>query len=421
MTKKVAHTFPKNFLWGVATSAHQVEGGTYNQWSVWELEHAKTLAAQAEYQFGDLASWKTYSAEAKQPETYVSGKGVDHFNLYEQDIALAAKMGLNAFRFSIEWSRIEPAEGRWDAAAIAHYKKYIACLKKHNLEPVMTLFHFTLPVWFAEKGGFERRSNVRYFVRFCEKVMQELGASVKYVLTINEPEIYASHSYLTGQWPPNIQHKRKFMTVLNNLAYAHNKAAVVIRATRPRAKISFAKNSSYIYPGDDSVLSVRTAQWQQYWKDDYFMTRVVKRCDFIGVNYYFSDRVYGYRVHNPNEIVNDLGWDMAPENIQFVLERLSRKYKLPIMVTENGLADGTDEHRKWWLTKTLVGLLKAQEEGVELIGYMHWSLLDNFEWRMGYWPKFGLLAVDRTTMERKPRPSAVWFSKTIKKLRGEAV
>lgn len=420
MTNKTKLTFTKKFLWGAATSAHQVEGNNYNQWSVWELEHAKTLAAQSEYQFGDLDNWDEIKKAAKSPDNYVSGVGSDHYNRYQEDFTILEGIGLNAFRFSVEWSRIEPKEGSWDAAAITHYKKYIAELKKRNIEPIMTLFHFTLPVWFSELGGFERRSNIKYFVRFTEKVMQELGANVRYVITINEPEVYSSQSYLTGNWPPNMQNKRVFTAVLNNLAAAHNRAAAAIHTMGRKYKVSIAKNSPYVYAGDDSVLSVRTAKWQQYFKDDYFIKRVVKTCDFFGVNYYFSDRVYGYRVHNPNKHVNDLGWDMAPENIQYVLERLHQKYNLPIMITENGVADSTDTSRKWWLMHTLMAMSEAQKNGVELLGYLHWSLIDNFEWDKGYWPRFGLVEVDSATGSRKLRPSAVWYAKTIKTIRGDS-
>jgi beta-glucosidase len=146
---------------------------------------------------------------------------------------------------------------------------------------------------------------------------------------------------------------------------------------------------------------------------------VVKHCDFLGMNYYFSDRVYGYRVHNPDEKLSDLGWDLSPANIQHALERLYEKYKLPILVTENGLADRQDENRQWWITQTLIGMQKAMDGGVQLEGYLHWSLLDNFEWDKGRWPRFGLAEVDYKTLDRKLRPSAIWFGKVIKHLREE--
>ena len=155
----------------------------------------------------------------------------------------------------------------------------------------------------------------------------------------------------------------------------------------------------------------------QYAQDDYFIRKVIGHCDFLGVNYYFSNRVYGYRVHNPDIKMSDLHWDMHPGDIQFVIERLSRKYKLPIIITENGLADARDADREWWLKETIVGLQKAILNGSEIQGYLHWSLMDNFEWAYGKWPRFGLVEVNYETGARTLRPSAKWFGKVIKKLR----
>lgn len=417
MQKKPKLAFPNKFLWGAATSAHQVEGGTHNQWTVWELEHAKALAAQAPHHYGDLENWDEIEKQAKTPATYVSGRAADHYHRYEEDFDLLKKLNMNALRFSVEWSRIEPEEGAWNAAAVEHYKTYLAELKKRGIEPVVTLFHFTLPVWFAAKGGFEKRANVKYFVRFAEKVAQELGKDLRLIITVNEPRVYARESYLVGSWPPNVTSKRTYWQVLGNLARAHNQAADAIHALGRRYKVSVAKNSAYVYAGDDALLSRKYADFLQYEADDYFLKKVVKRCDFLGVNYYFSDRVYGYRVHNPDERVSDLGWDMSPANIQHALERLHEKYKLPVIITENGLADAADEHRQWWLTQTLIGMQKAMDNGVQLDGYLHWSLLDNFEWDKGIWPRFGLAEVNYETMERTLRPSALWFGKVIKHLR----
>lgn len=418
MQKKQVFSFPKKFLWGTATAAHQVEGGTHNQWTVWELENAKSKAAQAKFHFGDLDSWKYVADEAMDPQNYVSGRGADHYNLYPLDFDLLKKMNMNAFRFSVEWSRIEPTEGAWDAEAITHYKQYIGELKKRGIEPVMTLFHFTLPVWFAEKGGFEKRANIKYFVRFAEKVLQELGGNVKYIITINEPEVYAFESYYLGNWPPNRTDKKLTWKLFNNLARAHNQVADLAHSLSRRYKVSIAKNSNYFYAGDDALLSRKYTDIAQYFQDDYFLKKVVKKCDYLGVNYYFSQRIYGYRVHNPDEKLSDLGWDLAPANIQFALERLNDKYHLPILITENGLADAKDTYRQWWITQTVMGMQKAMENGVNLMGYLHWSLLDNFEWDKGFWPRFGLVEVDYKTKKRTLRPSAVWLSKVIGKLRG---
>lgn len=417
MQKKQSFSFPKKFLWGAATAAHQVEGGTHNQWTVWELENAKSKAAQAKFHWGDLEAWEDVRREAENPQNYVSGKGADHYNLYSDDFDLLKKMNMNAFRFSVEWSRVEPTEGAWNVEAITHYKKYVAELKKRNIEPVLTLFHFTLPVWFVEKGGFEKRKNVQYFVRFADKILQELGTDIRFIITINEPEVYAYESYHLGNWPPNKTSKMDVWRIFNNLARAHNQVADLAHSLSRRYKVSVAKNSNYFYAGDNAALSRKYTDIAQYFQDDYFLKKVVKKCDFLGVNYYFSNRVYGYRVHNPDEKESDLGWDLSPATIQFALERLNDKYHLPILITENGLADAKDTYRQWWITQTIMAMQKAMENGVTLIGYLHWSLLDNFEWDKGFWPRFGLAEVDYKTKKRNLRPSAVWFGKVIKRLR----
>lgn len=416
MSKKPS-TFSPHFLWGAATSAHQVEGGTHNNWSVWERDNAKALAARAIYLNGELPSWSRIEKLATSPANYISGRAVDHYARYEADFDLLGELNMNAFRFSIEWSRIEPEEGVWNAEAIAHYKAYIEALHARGIEPVMTLFHFTLPVWFAERGGFAKRRNIKYFVRYTEKVMEELSTHVRYVITINEPNIYAERSYYSGAWPPNVQSKWTAFRVMNHLISAHNQAAKVIHRLKPRTKVSVAYHTSYIYAGDDAWLSQLSAACMQYVHDDYFLKRVRRHCDFLGVNYYRSYRVYGYRIHNPEIEVSDMGWELAPENIEHALVRLHDKYKLPILITENGLADERDAQRQAWIEATLRAMVAAQREGVELLGYLHWSLLDNIELDSGRWPRFGLAAVNYVTMERTLRPSALWFGKVIKKFR----
>lgn len=415
---KPSQSFPKHFLWGAATAAHQVEGNNHNQWSVWELENAKSKAAQASFHYNDFPSWERIQKTAKDPSNYVSGELADHYGRYEEDFDLLEKMNMNAFRFSIEWSRVEPQEGSWNAEAITHYKEYVAELKQRNIEPVVTLFHFTLPVWFADMGGFEKRANVKYFSRFAEKIMSEIGNGVRFIITINEPEIYAYESYIDQQWPPAVSSRFKFWRVINNLAYAHRQVARALRRLNRRYRISIAKNSVFVYPGDDAWLSQVSAKIAQYVQDDYVLKKFIRHCDFIGVNYYFSNRVFGYRIHNPDQRLSDLNWDMHPADIQFVLERLSNKYKKPLLVTENGLADATDKQRKWWLQETIVALSEARGHGANLIGYLHWSLMDNFEWAYGKWPRFGLVEVDYRTGKRTLRPSAIWFGAVIKKLRG---
>ncbi len=409
--------FPKRFFWGVSTSAHQVEGGTHNQWTVWELENARTLAQQAPYQAKYLPKWDEIKPEATDPSNYVSAQAVDHLHKYEQDFAVVKAMNMNAFRFSIEWSRIEPEEGTWSVEAIQHYKAYLQSLQKKGIEPFVTLWHWTMPEWFVKKGGFEKRANIKYFVRFAEKVIDELGKDFRYVITINEPDTYIAQGYIVGNWPPQQQHKLTALWVYLNLARAHRQVYDMVKRKSRKFIIGLSKNSVHQYPGDETWLSKVSAKVSTWGADNFFLNRVKRKLDFIGVNYYFTNRFLGYKVHNENEKLSDLGWDMQPQNIEHVLTRLWNKYKLPIIVTENGVADRDDEHRKWWISQTLIAMHKALQQGVKLEGYLHWSLLDNFEWSSGFWPRFGLLAVDRKTKKRIPRESAKWFAKLLKQIR----
>lgn len=410
--------FPKRFLWGASTSAHQVEGSNHNQWTVWELENAKALAEQAKYQASYLPKWNEIKDEAADPDNYISGRGVGHYKLYKEDFAALKKLNMNSYRFSIEWSRIEPEEGSWNAEAITHYRSYLRELNKNKIEPIVTFWHWTMPVWFTAMGGFEKSSNIKYFVRFCEKIFQELGCDFRYVITINEPETYMSKGYILGEWPPQVQNKLLGLKVYANLINAHKKVYELAHQTSRKYIVGLAKTSAHQYAGDNAVVTKLAADIATWGADNFILNLTKKHLDFIGVNYYFTNRYYGYRIHNPDQKVNDLGWGMQPQNIEFVLERLYNKYELPLIVTENGLADRDDEYRKWWITQSLIAMSKALQKGVKLEGYLHWSLLDNFEWASGYWPKFGLIAVDRKTMKRTARPSAVWFSKTLAKIRG---
>lgn len=413
--KQLPLQFPKKFLWGASISAHQTEGGVRNQWTRWEQENAKSLAKQAEYKLTHLERWEAIKPQALDSNNYLSGQAVDHLHRYEDDFKLLQKMNMNAFRFSVEWSRIEPEEGKWNPEAIAHYQRYIASLKAKSIEPIMTLFHFTLPVWFVDKGGFEKRSNIKFFVRFAEKVLTELGQHVRYVVTLNEPEVYVDQGWRSAAWPPHKMKKTEAVKVYLNLARAHNQVAKMAHGLSRRFKIGLSKNATHHYPGDDAWLTRLTTKVAEK-GDDFFMHLVRRNLDWVGLNYYFANRYYGYRTHNPEQPMSDLGWTMEPEKIQQVAERLFLKSGVPIMITENGVADATDAHRQWWITQTLIALHKAHTNGVKLIGYLHWSLLDNFEWSYGRWPRFGLFAVDYATMERTPRKSAIWFAAVLKKM-----
>lgn len=410
------HTFPRDFLWGASTAAHQVEGDTHNQWSEWEKQHAGELARGAEKRLGSLPVWKAIRKQAEKPANYISGKGVDHYSRYRQDFDIAKKLNMNAFRFGLEWSRIEPEEGKWDEQVVGHYRKYIVALKRRGIEPVLTIWHWTLPVWFAAKGGFESRDNLRYFERYVAKIAEEFGGLLNYVIILNEPNVYASISYIAGEWPPQHHNPVLGFWVYRNLALAHQRAYHILRQANPALSLGIAIHMADIQPTKpESVLNQRAVAVGAYAWNWWFLDRIRDQLDFVGVNYYHTEyRNWRGKMSNSKEPVSDLGWYMEPKSLGRLLEAVWRRYHLPIIITENGVADREDAHRQWWLEQTMEALERALEHGVELKGYLHWSLLDNFEWAFGWWPNFGLVAVDRKTMRRTIRPSARWFAEYIK-------
>ncbi len=419
MTKDVNDfKFPKRFLWGASTAAHQVEGNTHNNWTVWELENAKSLAKAAKYRLEHLPVWPEVKKLASTPENYVSGRAVDHYNRYEQDFDIVKRMNLNSFRFSIEWSRIEPEEGAWNLGEIEHYRQYIKALKRRGIEPFVTLFHWTLPVWFAQKGGFEKQKNIQYFVRFADKIFEELGAELRYITTINEPDTVVSHGYYLQLHPPAKHSLAKLVWVYRNLLKAHKEVYSLAQKRSRRFKVGFTKGYAYVKPATDTFLSRFAARIDHVLRDDIVLAYVGRKTAFLGVNYYFTDEYTGLKPsHEPGE-VSDLGWEMHPENLEYVLVRL-KKHKKPLFVTETGVADRNDSYRKEWLNGTIRSVSNALEAGVDVQGYMHWSLLDNFEWAYGRWPCFGLVGIDyEHDLKRIPRKSALYYALFVKKVRG---
>lgn len=413
------HTnFPKHFFWGGSTAAHQVEGGLHNQWTVWELAHAKEFAQTAHQRLHWLHDFEAIKDQAEEPANYISGRGVEHYKRYKEDFKLAASLNLNAFRFSIEWSRIEPEEGKWNQDEIDHYKRYIKELRHQKLEPFLTLWHWTLPVWFYEKGGFEKKENLQYFYRYVKKVVEELIDDVEYVITLNEPNVDAVWSYLLNVHP-TMAGKRsvpKFIRVYWNLTRVHRNSYKILKSAKPSLQIGMSHQLANIQAKHPhNYLDQFTTQWMRYWWNWWFLNRIRRHQDFIGLNYYFSDYYSGIgKRHNPSVPLNDMGWYMEPEGIYPLLLRTWARFRKPIFITENGLADAQDQHRQWWIEQTIVAMERAISEGVDLRGYFHWSLLDNFEWQDGWWPKFGLIAIDRENgMIRKPRASALWYGKLL--------
>jgi len=403
--------FPKNFYWGSATSAHQVEGGNHNDWSEWEKINAKRLSKEAKIKWQPWQQEKF--PEMFNPENYISGRACDHYHLYEQDFDIAKKLGHNAHRFSIEWSRIEPEQGKFNEKEIEHYRKVILALKKRGIEPFVTLWHWTNPLWIRDMGGWENKKITDYFERYAEKISNALGENVKFWITLNEPEIYASNSYFAGVWPPQKKNLFAYLRVLNNLIKAHRKAYGVIKKANSNSKIGIAKNNIYFEAYQNKLVNRVLKKFIDWWWNFYFLNRIRNHQDFIGLNHYFHNRInYGFN-KNENKKISDIGWELYPEAIYYVLKDLKR-FNKPIYITENGLADGGDKKRSWFILESLKNIGKAINEGVNVRGYLHWSLMDNFEWDKGFWPRFGLVEVNYKTLERKIRPSALQYAKICK-------
>lgn len=402
--------FPNDFLWGASTSAHQVEGGNKNDWTSFENKNAISMAESAKKMNFFLDK---FSREAQKPSNYISGLASNHAESFDSDFYLANKIGLNTYRFSIEWSRIEPEKGRFDKDAIDHYKKIVRVLKTYNIEPFVTLWHWTLPLWFAQSGGFRNRKNVKYFLRYVKRMALELKGEVKFFVTLNEPEIYSMNSYLRGLWPPQKRGIVNFYQVINNLVLAHIGSYALIKKVDPDAQVGIAKNNTYFELGQETFKNKMLKKVARKYWNDYFLDKISAYQDFIGLNYYFRNRIDGWFNKNRNSKTSDLGWDLYPQGIYHVLLDLG-KYKKPVYITENGLADAQDKHRAWFLTETVKAIASAIDKGIDIRGYLHWSLLDNFEWDKGFWPRFGLIEVDYRTQKRTPRDSANHYAKIIK-------
>jgi beta-glucosidase len=274
-----------------------------------------------------------------------------------------------------------------------------------------------MPLWFTQRGGFAKRSNTKYFVRFARKALELFGEEVRYVITLNEPNVYTSFSYALGQWPPQGRNPFRALAVYRNLVSAHRQVYRIAHRLRPHLHVGIAMAMSNEVPYNPrAIFDVVPARILGYLWNYWFLDRIRKTQDFIGVNYYMTNHRKGFGLCHPKLPKSDLGWSMDPKMLENVLVETWQRYGTPLMVTENGLADMHDRHRKWWLEESIAAMDRAIERGVALRGYLHWSLLDNFEWAYGWWPKFGLVAVDRTTMKRTVRPSARWFAERIKSL-----
>jgi beta-glucosidase len=408
--------WPKGFLWGTATAAHQVEGGTiHNDW--WRFEQ----------QPGKIAHGDT------------SGPAAGHWDKVAEDIVLMRELGANAYRFSIEWSRLEPVEGQWDDAAWAHYADEIAQLRAAGQEPVVTLLHFTLPVWMADRGGATAPDFADRFGRFAAEAARRLGSQVKWWCTVNEPQVQMYNGYVTGYWPPALKDNAQAVRALEGLLKAHAAAATALRAGDAGAYIGLASNMIWFEPANrwnvlEWVVSRTVSNgfnWSFYesikngrmmFKLPGFPTldtdapALKGSIDWIGINYYRRNTVR-FKPGAPGmvEIGNgpgpqsDAKVEIYPDGLLALIRESWKRYRLPMVITENGVADSTGAHRPSFIRAHAYAIQQAISEGVDVRGAFHWSLMDNFEWAEGYGWRFGLYRLDLKTLSRTPAPGSEEF------------
>ena len=377
-------------MWGTATAAHQIEGGNWNNdWWLWE---------------------HTPDSGCAEP----SGDCCDSWNRWPDDVALCKELGFDNYRFSIEWSRIEPEEGEWSSAAIQHYRQQCEALLAAGIDPVVTFHHFTTPRWVAARGGWTSPATADRFGRFCERAATELGDVIRRACTINEPNIVSTMGHLAGVFPPGVRDIQTRRTVNGVLVEAHRKAVEAIRRGAPGVPvgITLAMEDYQAVDGGES----KRDQIRYRMQDEFLYA--TEGDDFVGVQTYTRSRVgpKGALGNEEGVPVLPMGYEFWPDALRACLARAWEvtRGEIPLIVTENGIGTDDDEQRIEYVRTALEGVLKAIANGIDVRGYTYWSLLDNFEWAFGYRPKFGLVSVDRTTFARTPKPSARWLGHIAK-------
>jgi beta-glucosidase len=405
-------TFPKGFLWGAATAGHQVEGNNVNS-DLWLVEHlGHSMFREA------------------------SGDACDHYHLYEQDINMLADFGLNAYRFSIEWARIEPERGYFSRAELQHYRRMLEACHRRNLTPLVTYSHFTTPRWFAMDGGWEHPDSPGLFADYCERATKALGDLMAYAATFNEPDIgHLLHwASLSDEGPGSSLAEKlegardavrqqidapKFSSFLfadaarsrHNMLAAHEKGRAAIKSVRRDLPVGFTLAMSDDQPAaTNSHVEQKRAEVYGPW------LKLAKKDDYIGVQTY-SRAIVADKDQPPpaGAELTQMGYEFYPESLENTIRYASKETGVPVIVTENGVATEDDRRRIEYIRRALQGVSRCVADGIDVRGYIHWSLMDNFEWIFGYMPKFGLVAVDRETQKRTPKPSAAFLGGIARK------
>jgi len=390
----MATSFPQGFRWGTATAAHQVEGGNWNNdW--WAWEHAPNTPCE-------------------EP----SGDACDQLNRYDSDIALCAALGFDNYRFSIEWSRIEPEPGEFSIAALDHYRRVLASCHAHGIEPVVTFHHFTTPRWVVAEGGWHTASTVDRFLRFAEKSVNHLGDLIGTACTINEPNIVSFVGYQMGFFPPGSTDDAEFAAANANFIDAHQRVVPVLKGGPGDFPVGLTLSMAdyQAVPPDDGDAIARRDHVRAVSEDQFL--DIVRDDDFLGVQVYSRTRVGANSVLGGEEGVPTLpmGYEFWPESLGACLRR-AWDYtggSVPLLVTENGIGTNDDPQRIEYVQRALEGVLACIADGVDVRGYTYWSLMDNFEWAFGYRPRFGIIAVDRATQRRTVKPSGEWLSTIVR-------
>jgi len=422
----MAKQIPATLLLGAATAATQIEGGDVN------------------------CNWYAWSLQGRVGNNESSLLGADHYRRYKEDIDIMADLGLQCYRMSLEWSRLEPECGVWSEEGFRHYRDELEYLQSKNIRVLVTLHHFSCPQWFQDLGGWLAKDAVKLFVRYCKKAVESYGDLVSEWCTINEPNVFANDTYMDGKYPPGHNgDMASYFKVSKTMALAHLELYPLIHRLRKEkgfpgeTRVGFAHHLAHFVSGGRGLFA-RLGMFfiPRFFHEIYFKAYVEGRliwplgfrrpkgkgvfCDFIGINYYSrhviqpSPKVtdlFGKIIFDPSlkeEQKNDLGWEIYPEGLYEVVKKTWQRYGLPIHITENGIPDARDEKRAGFIKQHLEQVLRLLEEGVDIPRYYYWSLLDNLEWNDGYGPRFGLVEVDYETMARKIRPSAEYYGQLCK-------
>ena len=368
------------FLWGAATSAHQVEGGNdANDWHDWETREGTNCV---------------------EP----SGAACDHVNRFGEDIALLAGLGLNCYRFSIEWSRIEPEPGRFSERWLGHYRRVLEACHGAGLVPLVTFHHFTNPRWIAAGGGWENPATAERFARYCARVAEALGDLIPLAITINEPNIPALLGYEEGIFPPGERDRAARLRATGVFVDGHRRAVAALRAERPGRPVGMAvamADWQALPGGEEEMRAIRRL------REDVFL-EATDGDDFVGVNAYTRHRIgpEGWLGNEDGVEVTATGWEFWPEALEATLRRAWHVTGgRTLIATETGVATDDDRRRVAYVDRAVAGMRRALADGVDVRGFVYWSALDNFEWNQGFAPRFGLIEVDRRTQRRTMRPS----------------